>query len=204
MLPTIFLDKDGTLLEDVPYNVDPAQMRFAPGTVAGLRSLQQAGYSFIVISNQSGVARGYFPEVALVAVEWRLRQMLDEIGVSLTGFYYCPHHPQGTVKDYAIDCQCRKPAPGLLLKAAHLHQVDLGQSWFVGDILNDVEAGRRAGCQTILIDNGNETEWHLSPLRSPHYTVADLAEAAQVVLQSQAIPFLPDPRPAPCHPISQP
>lgn len=179
--PAIFLDKDGTLIEDVPYNVDPAQIRLCEGAAAGLRSLHQAGYQLIVITNQSGVARGYFPEVALIVVEWRLRMLLTEFGVPLTGFYYCPHHPDGAVSPYAISCNCHKPQPGLLHQAAIDHDVDLTQSWFIGDILNDVEAGRAAGCRTVLIDNGNETEWILSHQRLPHHTVSNLVDAAQVI-----------------------
>ena len=177
----VFLDKDGTLIEDVPYNVDPERIRLTSGAVEGLQLLHASGYQLIVITNQSGVARGYFPEAALVTVEARLGEMLAEFGVPLMGFYYCPHHPNGVVPALSIACDCRKPAPGLLLRAAAKRNIDLAQSWFIGDILNDVEAGRRAGCRTILIDNGNETEWQMSPQRSPHYKVADLAEAALII-----------------------
>ena len=177
----VFLDKDGTLIEDVPYNVDPDLIQLTPGAVEGLQLLHASEYQLIVITNQSGVARGYFPEAALMTVEARLSQMLAEFGVPLMGFYYCPHHPNGVIPALSIACDCRKPAPGLLLRAAAERNVDLARSWFIGDILNDVEAGRRAGCRTILIDNGNETEWQMSPQRIPHYKVADLAEAARAV-----------------------
>jgi histidinol phosphatase-like enzyme len=89
------------------------------------------------------------------------------------------------VPEFAIACNCRKPEPGLLLRAAAEHNIDMQKSWFIGDILNDVEAGRRAGCKTILIDNGNETEWELSPQRAPHYTVDDLLAAAQVIISAE-------------------
>lgn len=188
MYPAVFLDKDGTLIEDVPYNVDPALIRFTEGAIAGLRLLLLTGFRLIVISNQAGVARGYFPESALMTVEQHLRQQLDQAGIPLTDFYYCPHHPEGTVAEYAIACSCRKPAAGLILQAAQEHQIDLSRSWFVGDILNDVEAGRRAGCRTILLDNGNETEWLLSPDRLPHYRVSNLNEAAQIIAHSCCLP----------------
>jgi D,D-heptose 1,7-bisphosphate phosphatase len=177
----IFLDKDGTLIVDVPYNVDPEKIRLTPGAIEGLQALQRAGYLLIVISNQSGIARGYFPETALVAVEERLHELLAEHGILLAGIYYCPHHPEGVVKEYAIVCSCRKPAPGLLLQAACDLNIDLGLSWFIGDILDDVEAGHRAGCKTVLIDNGNETEWQLSAERSPDYTCTDLAQAGYMI-----------------------
>jgi histidinol-phosphate phosphatase family protein len=178
----VFLDKDGTVVEDVPYNVDPARIRLVPGAREGLRALHRAGYRLAVVSNQPGVARGCFPEAALAAVGHRLAQLLADFGVPLAGFYYCPHHPAGSVPGYAVACGCRKPAPGLVLRAARDLGVSLGESWLIGDILDDVEAGRRAGCRTVLIDNGNETEWQLTPGRCPHHAVADLAEAARIIL----------------------
>lgn len=189
LLRAVFLDKDGTLIEDVPYNVDPARMKLTTGALSGLQQLFGAGYVLIAITNQSGVARGYFEESALQGVEERLQQLLESAGVSLSGFYYCPHHPEGVVKEYTRQCTCRKPEPGLLLQAAAEHRLDLSQSWFVGDILNDVEAGRRAGCKTILVDNGNETEWQLSSMRTPHYTVTDLAQAAQVIIEKSGVVY---------------
>ena len=173
----VFLDKDGTLVEDVPYNVDPARIRLMPGSIEGLQALHAAGFLLVVISNQSGVARGYFAESALPRVVEHLRKLLMDAAVPLAGFYYCPHHPEGIVRAYTHECSCRKPAPGLILQAAEELQVDLARSWFVGDILNDVEAGRRAGCRTILLDNGHETEWLHGPWREPHHTAGDLAEA---------------------------
>jgi D-glycero-D-manno-heptose 1,7-bisphosphate phosphatase len=181
-MKAVFLDKDGTLIENVPYNVDPDKIQLCDGALEGLRSLHQAHYKLFIITNQSGVARGYFPESALVAVEKQIRTVLASVGVVLTGFYYCPHHPHGDIAPYAVTCTCRKPQPGLLHQAAHDYDVDLSQSWFIGDILHDVEAGRAAGCRTMLIDNGNETEWQLSPQRLPHHLVADLHEASQVIL----------------------
>ncbi len=178
-MKAIFLDKDGTLIENVPYNVDPERIRLMPGAVDGLRAWHAAGYKLIVVSNQSGVARGYFSEAALAAVAERLRALLhSEAGVPLAGFYYCPHHPEAAVPEYRRACTCRKPSPGMLLHAAAAQGLTLADSWMVGDILDDVEAGRRAGCRTVLIDNGNETEWVMTPYRRPHLTVHDLARAA--------------------------
>jgi histidinol-phosphate phosphatase family protein len=180
--PGVFLDKDGTLVEDVPYNVNPEQVRLAVGTGEGLATLQSAGYRLVVISNQSGVAHGLFAEEALGAIQCRLGQLLQRFGVVLDGFYYCPHHPQGSVPAYTRACTCRKPEPGLIIRGAEDLNIDLRQSWVVGDILDDVEAGRRAGCRTILIDNGNETEWQLSRQRGPDHVARDLAEAARIIL----------------------
>ncbi len=183
----VFLDKDGTVLENVPYNVDPSLMTLTEGAGEGLRKLQQAGYMLFVISNQSGVAQGKFSEEALKPVHEQLKKMLAKEGVTLHGFYYCPHHPKGRVSQYSITCFCRKPNPGLLFQAAREHNLNLSASWFIGDILNDVECGRRAECRTVLINNGNETEWQLGPLRQPHFTVSNLLYAANVILENTQV-----------------
>ncbi len=191
----VFLDKDGTLLDDVPFNVDPALMRFAPGADTALRQLAALRLPLIVVSNQPGVALGRFDESALGAVASRLERMFADCGAVLTAFCYCPHAPLMRDAPQAPDdtdqpprtaCLCRKPAPGLLLRAADAHAIDLGRSWMVGDILDDIEAGNRAGCRTILIDNGNETEWCHSALRRPDLTVARLDEAARWIAASAA------------------
>ena len=180
--PVVFLDKDGTLIDDVPYNVDPALVRLRRGTDYGLRRLHDAGYRLAVVSNQAGVARDLFPEDALDGVTQRLRALLAPLGVDLTEALYCPHDPNGALERYRVACDCRKPAPGLLLRAAAALGADLERSWMVGDLLDDVEAGRRAGCRTVLVDSGGETEWRDGEHRRPHYRARDLAEAAEVIL----------------------
>lgn len=180
MVKAIFLDKDGTVVKDVPYNVDPKKIQLMSGSREGLQLLHNAGYRLIVITNQPGLAYGYFLEKDLRAAEAYLHQFMCEFGVLLAGFYYCPHKPY-SIYDYDTGCTCRKPKPGLIFRAAREHGIDIKHSWFVGDILNDVEAGRNAGCKTILIDNGNETEWILSQNRLPHYKVKNLLEAALII-----------------------
>lgn len=182
----VFFDKDGTLVDNIPYNVDPRRIHFAEGAVFCLRLLHDAGYRLFVVSNQSGIARGYFGEKALSPVTERLVRMFEEAGVSLSGFYYCPHHPEGTVPDYAVECICRKPAPGLLFRAALDHGIDLSGSWAVGDILDDVEAGRRAGCRTVLLSNGGESEWVLSRHRTPDLLAGGLAQAALAIVSASS------------------
>ncbi len=177
----IFLDKDGTLIDDLPYNADPLKIRLCSGAGAALRLLARMDYRFFLISNQDGVATGKFSEAELEEVSNRLSDLLFRERVVLEGCYYCPHHPEGKVDQYAIECSCRKPAPGMLLRAASEHDIDLGRSWMVGDILNDVEAGNRAGCRTVLIDNGNETEWRLGSKRVPTHVVPDLYAAAVLI-----------------------
>jgi D-glycero-D-manno-heptose 1,7-bisphosphate phosphatase len=178
----IFLDKDGTLINDVPYNVDPDLITLTKNSLEGLKLLQDAGYLLVIISNQAGVAYGYFEEAALNCVETKLNELLGDHGIKLSGFYYCPHNTQGKIAAYTENCDCRKPKPGMLLQAAGDLNIDLSSSWMIGDILNDVEAGNRAGCKTILIDNGNETEWILNEYRMPEIKCPDINQAANYLL----------------------
>lgn len=151
--------------------------------IRGLRKLREAGFLLIIISNQSGVAHGFFKEDALNAVEGRIRELLQKENIELDGFYYCPHHPEGKIKEFSVECACRKPKPGMILQAASDFNIDLAQSWMIGDILNDMEAGKKAGCHTILIDNNNETEWLLNEFREPDFTALNINEAAGFILK---------------------
>jgi D-glycero-D-manno-heptose 1,7-bisphosphate phosphatase len=189
-LRAIFLDKDGTLVENVPYNVNPALLELTWQAGQALQLLAQMGYALFVVSNQSGIAKGLFTETALDLLHHRLAEQLAQYGVALNGFYYCPHSPDGAVARYAVPCTCRKPMPGMLVRAAYEHDIDLGASWMIGDILNDVEAGRRAGCQTVLIDNGNETEWKLSAQRTPHLSAPNLYVAANMIAATEDCRFV--------------
>ena len=183
--PAIFFDKDGTLLQDLPFNVTPSRMRMQPHAERALAALAGIDAGLFIITNQPGVALGYFPASALEDVQCALSEIFARNGVHLSGFYYCPHDPQGRIARYAFHCLCRKPAPGLILKAAREHNIDLSRSWMIGDILHDVEAGSRAGCRTILLDNGNETEWQLTSSRVPDYVAGNLADAAAHVLRQR-------------------
>jgi D-glycero-D-manno-heptose 1,7-bisphosphate phosphatase len=171
----IFIDKDGTLVKDVPYNVNPALIAFEDYAFESLYLLQQKGYYLVIVSNQPGIALGYFKEEELKAVEENIKNSLLQNKVVLNGFYYCPHTP-------ADNCTCRKPRPGMLFKAAKDLEIDLSRSWMIGDILNDVEAGRMSDCKTILIDNGNETEWISNEQRIPHFIANHLKAAAEIIM----------------------
>jgi D,D-heptose 1,7-bisphosphate phosphatase len=177
----VFLDKDGTLIENHPFDRSPEHIEWLPGTIEGLRLLHHAGYALIVVSNQGGVAQGRFTVEDLLREELGLRAELAKFHVPLTGYYCCPHHPEGTVPSFSVDCYCRKPNPGLLMQAAGELHIDLAHSWMIGDILHDVEAGRAAGCRTILLTNGNETEWNLTPLRWPNFIAEEMFEAARLI-----------------------
>lgn len=178
----VFIDKDGTLVHDVPYNVDPAQICLTAGAGPALRRITNAGYRLIVISNQSGIARGLFDEQDLPPVNDRIQALLAPHEVEIDHFYYCPHGPGDS-------CECRKPKPGMILSAAADHAIDLKGSWMIGDILNDVEAGNRAGCSTIHLNNGNETEWLRGDFRRPLHTVKGWSEAGSIICTSMLWPM---------------
>lgn len=186
MNKAVFFDKDGTLVEDVPYNANPERIELCPGVPEALRLLQQERFKIAVVSNQAGIAYGYFNETDLEEIKNSLQYRLEKYGVHLSGFYYCPHHINGVISRYAIRCNCRKPAPGLLFRAAADLSVDLSRSWMVGDILHDVESGNRAGCRTALINNGNETEWISSELRTPTFTAENITEAVKRIITQKA------------------
>jgi D-glycero-D-manno-heptose 1,7-bisphosphate phosphatase len=181
----VLFDKDGTLIRDVPYNVDPSLIELAPGAAPALVALQAAGYRLGIVTNQSGVARGYFDEASVVLLGLELRRVFELSGVEIECFLFCPHHPDGAVEDYGIECDCRKPKPGLVRRALATLDADPAESWFVGDILNDVEAGARAGCRTVLLDVGNESEWVRGPYRTPSLVVPDLLHAARAILEAR-------------------
>jgi histidinol-phosphate phosphatase family protein len=178
----VFFDKDGTLIRNDPYDRSPEHIHLLPGTVEGMQLLHAAGYALVVISNQAGVAHGWFTARAIAAEERGLRHRLAGHQIPLAGYYVCPHHPDGTIAEYRLHCLCRKPKPGLLMLAACELQLDLGRSWMVGDILHDVEAGRSAGCKTVLLTNGNETEWEMTSMRWPDLIGDNVLEAAHLIM----------------------
>jgi D,D-heptose 1,7-bisphosphate phosphatase len=177
----IFIDKDGTLIPDIPYNINPDLITLSEGVIEGLTLLKEDGYIFVVISNQAGIARGYFTLDKLEHVKEKLDKLLEPHQLKIEGFYFCPHHPAGKVPEYSIACNCRKPEPGMLLKAIEELNIDPEKSWMVGDILNDIEAGNRAGCRTVLVDTGNETEWISGPYRTPDFKTKTFLEAATFI-----------------------
>ena len=185
----VLIDKDGTLIKNVPYNIDPALISFEEGVVDGLYLLQKNNFKLVVISNQPGIAHGYFTEDEFAGACQSITGQLRNRQVLLEGFYYCPHHPDGANERYRSICSCRKPQPGLLIKAAKDLDINLHASWMIGDILDDVEAGKAAGCKTILINNGNETEWILSPKRTPDHIAVNFFEAALFILNNSVKQF---------------
>jgi len=147
----LFLDRDGTLIEDRHFLDRPEGVKLLPNAVKGLKAWIAAGYVPVIVTNQSGIARGLFTMKRLGEIHRRLRSLLKKQGVAVKGIYVCPHLPEGKVRRYAKRCDCRKPKAGLLKRAARELKLDLAASVTIGDSLRDVEAGRAAGTRTILL-----------------------------------------------------
>lgn len=150
----VFLDRDGTINVEKSYLYRTEEFEFIPGAPEAIRSLREAGYLVIVVTNQSGVARGYFDEEAVHRLHRFMDGELARIGAAVDAYYLCPHHPLHGVGPYRVECACRKPLPGMLLAAAEAHGIDLARSWIVGDKAADVEAGIAAGCRPLLVRTG--------------------------------------------------
>ncbi len=176
-----FLDRDGTINVEVNYLYRPADLDFIQGTVPAIARLNQAGYVVIVVTNQAGVARGYYSLAALHALHTHLREQLMGLGARIDAFFFCPHHP-----DFTGSCDCRKPAPGMLRAAARQYQLDLQRSWMIGDSASDLGAGHAAGCRTILVRTGYglavERNLQDAALVRPDAIADDLAEAVDHLL----------------------
>lgn len=172
------------MIRNIPFNTDPRETILLTGAATALKMIQQLRYLLIVITNQPGIALGLLREEGLHHQYLQLSAELRRQQVHLNGLYYCPHHPLGA-GEYATCCLCRKPAPGMLFRAAMDWNIDLSRSWMIGDILNDVEAGNKAGCQTILLNNGNETEWEKGKFRTPAHICNSWHEISETILSSR-------------------
>jgi D-glycero-D-manno-heptose 1,7-bisphosphate phosphatase len=177
--PAVFLDRDGTLIEEVGHLGDPEGVIVLPGVPEALRRLAGAGYTLVVVSNQGGVARGLFTEDDVRAVNRRAAELLAQAGAPrIGGWYWCPHHP-----DHTGPCRCRKPRPGMLLRAAREHDLDLPRSWMVGDHPVDAGAGRAAGARPIVVRTGHGLLPGAAHDPGPDVIRAeDLSEAADLIL----------------------
>ena len=173
----VFLDRDGTIVAHEPYLSSPDQLRLLPNAAKGIRLFKEYGYLIIVITNQSGIARGFFDEERLVLIHQKLLGILEEEGVMIDDLYFCPHHIEGIIEHYKVDCDCRKPKPGMLLDAARKHHIDLTQSLMIGDSEADMLAGKNAGCKCVLIKDICGSDACVAPA---DYIVKDLLEAASL------------------------
>jgi len=202
----VFLDRDGTVSEEIGY-IRPEDMHkyaLIPGAAEAIKRLAAAGYKRVLVTNQSGVARGYYPESQVHAVHTLLRKLLQEQGASLDGIYYCPHHAEPAalpdngiaaagamaakpVAGLCVDCDCRKPKPGMVLQAASELGLDLKRSWVIGDKGADLGLARNAGCRGILVLTGYG-ERTLEKLQAkgeaPEFIAKDLGEAVDIILKN--------------------
>ncbi len=190
-LKTVFLDRDGVINEliyypehgiiDSPFTVE--QFRLLPGVVDAIKIFRRAGYQIILTSNQPGIAKGYYSENSFGFVRQTMREVLAKEGAFLDGEYYCFHHPEAKIEKLKIDCSCRKPKPGLLLQASHERDVDLSQSWMIGDGLTDIQAGKDAGVRAILIGKMKCELCHLIDRNGakPDAVCSTLLEAAEKI-----------------------
>lgn len=187
----IFLDRDGVINEliyyaehgvvDSPFTAE--QFRLLPGVCEAINKFHELGFKVIIASNQPGIAKGYFSQETFDKIRKKMNDELAKEGASLDGEYYCFHHPEAKVEKLKVNCGCRKPEPGLLLEAAKNLNIDLPQSWMIGDGLTDVKAGKSAGCQTILL---GKMKCELCRLMGeqdarPDFIAANLLEAANLV-----------------------
>jgi len=179
----IFLDRDGTLIEDPGYISGPEQVKLLDGVPEALIEFDAMGYKLVVVSNQSGVARGIVTEKALGEIHDRLKQLLAEKGAHLDGIYYCPFHPDGLVRKYRRESEDRKPNPGMLLTAADEMNIDLSCSWALGNSNRDIEAGRRVGCKTILIDSPSHRITYEPGQQKPDYKAVNIKEAVNIIIK---------------------
>lgn len=180
----IFLDRDGTINVEKNYLWRSEDFEFLPGVPQALKSLQDAGFLLVIVTNQSGVARGYYSLSDVERLHHYVKQQLLGFDVTIAGIYVCPHHPDGvTNSPFSIKCPCRKGEPGMLLQAAEDLGIDLSQSYMIGDKASDIEAGHRAGCSSFLVASGY-CDW--KNLDLPTYcsgVFSELGEAAKYILQ---------------------
>ena len=159
MNKAVFLDRDGVVTREPPhYAHKPEQLVLIPGAGDAIRLLNENGFVVIIVSNQAGIARGYYQKEDMISFNRAMDQKLAEVDAHIDAYYYCLHHLEAKVGEYRIDCDCRKPKPGMLLKAEKEQGIDMRQSFMIGDKLTDIEAGKRAGCRTILVKTGYGSE----------------------------------------------
>ncbi len=186
----VFFDRDGTVTEEVGYLTDLSKMHLIPGAGMAIKKLNDAGFKVILVTNQSGVARGYFPESQVHAAHKMLEQMLQIEGARLDGIYYCPHHPSAGNSEYTMACDCRKPGTGLLDRASRDFDIDIKQSYVVGDKWSDIELAQRAGTRgAVLVGTGFGTEdaGNVRPelISDPDYTAHDISDAVEWILSKR-------------------
>lgn len=186
MKRAVFLDRDGTICQDRGYQYDPAAIDLLPGAAEALQALRSAGFALVLISNQSGIARGYFTIGQLEEFQQALNLRLSGFGLKLDGEYYCPHLPQAPLAEYELDCECRKPRPGMIHRAARELGLDPCRSFMIGDKESDMQAGRQAGCRTVrLISSGEPGAAAVPPSPETDFVANSWADAVQWILRPE-------------------
>jgi len=175
----VFLDRDGVICEDVHYMKDPSQFKLLPKVGDAIRLLNEKNWKVIVVTNQSGIARGYLTLEDLQRIHQKMITELHKLGAFLDAIYFCPHHPTVGLRPYRKECNCRKPKPGMLFQAAKDFNINLKRSFMIGDKTIDIQAGKEAGCLTILISSHQN-----KPLNGPKpdFIATNLFEASKIIL----------------------
>ena len=171
----VFLDRDGTINIDFGYTHKIKDLEIFPNAMEGLKLLQDSGYKRIIITNQSGIARGYFTEEDYHTFMEEMYTRLGKEGINFNGEYFCPHHPDD-------NCNCRKPKTGMLEQAAEDFKLNLEKCWFVGDFKTDIECGKNAGCKTIHVLTGNRQK---TAIPEADYVTKDLLEASKIIIKNE-------------------
>ena len=180
----VFLDRDGVITQDPPHYAHRLdQLKLIPRSAEAIRLLNENGFKVIVVSNQSGVARGYYQEKDVKIFNRAMEEELKKKSAYIDAIYYCPHHPEAEIEAYRIDCECRKPKPGMLKQAEKDLNLDLTKSFMVGDKWSDIEAGRKAACKTIMVKTGHGRRELKDKRIECEYLVADLYNAIKMILQ---------------------
>lgn len=185
MNEAVFLDRDGVITKEPPYYAHKIdQLELIPKSAEAIRLLNESGFKVIVVSNQSGVARGYYQEKDIEIYNRAMQKKLEEKNAYIDAIYYCPHYSEATIEKYKIDCECRKPKPGMLKQAEKDLNLNLKLSFLIGDKISDIEAGYRAGCKTILVltGQGNDELKKISKMNiKPNYISNNLYTASQII-----------------------
>ncbi len=182
MAKAVFLDRDGTINVELEFLHRPEEFIFIPGAPQAIKLLNDAGFLVIVVTNQSGIARGYYDEAAVHRLHRHVDAELACFGARVDAYYFCPHHPEYGIGDYGMECECRKPKPGMLFRAAADLSLDLPASFMIGDKLLDVQAGLSAGCHSLLVRTGYGTDAATGlPPGIPVYD--DLLSAARAIVK---------------------
>ncbi len=183
--PAVFLDRDGTLLEEAGYLDRLERLVFFPFTIDAVRLLNRAGLAVVVVTNQAGIARGIFKESFVAEAHQHITDRLAAGGARVDGFYYCPHHPEAVIEEFRRTCECRKPKPGMLTRAAADLDLALDRSFVVGDRWHDLEAGQQVGARTLLVRTGYGRTEEASPKPEvrPSAIVDNVMEAVSWILR---------------------